>query len=138
MNRRNIKTVEYKEWTEVEKNKRHLNRKKMTKTKFCNKTFCNRDNCDFAHSFEEIRCINCNFNDTCRQVFLKDCVLINKSKLNICKYKHICETKQQYLERINYNINDNFLLETTKENIFEDINKLIEKDIKYFKVKILE
>lgn len=134
----NTKQVYYKPnniWTRVNNKTKKENR--MYRTKFCNKDFCDKEDCNFAHSYEELNTICCNWGDTCKQIFIEDGLVKNKNNFSICKYKHRLETKEHYLERINTKKNEYFL-ETTVENIHEDIDDMIKKGIKNFQIHIGE
>jgi hypothetical protein len=64
---------------------------RLVKTKMCNKVYCNRINCNYAHSFTELRVPDC--------VFGSECIYMS-SKNKLCLFRHPCENKKQYIERV--------------------------------------
>ena len=148
-NYRNVKQITPEHWTEV-KNKYNYksnidklldmsverNNNTLYKTKFCNKKKCNKD-CNFAHSIDEINCIPCHYDDTCRQVYVKDDKVYNKSSLHICKYKHSLESKIEFLNRSGIIKKENIHINTTKDKLYEDIKRVVDKGILSFSVNIM-
>lgn len=77
---------------------------KYYKTKFCksynNNEECQyKENCDFAHSFDELRILKC--------AYYKECVFISRDEEGkchnnnkVCKFQHEGETKDEYFKRI--------------------------------------
>ena len=71
--------------------------KHLKKTKFCNifiqEGTCNRKVCNFAHSIDEYNFPSCAFGNNC--------------KINNCKFKHTCETIEDYKSRVNFKLPEN-------------------------------
>ena len=79
--------------------------KELKFTKFCkflkDKKECpHKNSCSFAHSIEQLRVSKCLFNDKCRLVTLKNNILVNVSKTNMCDHVHDKETLENYYSRI--------------------------------------
>lgn len=134
-------------WTEVRNKKNNIKnlleieskythkKNNLYRTRFCNNKSCSKINCRFAHSLNEIVTINCFHDLTCRQVCFKNNKVFNKS-MNFCKFKHSKETKKEYLYRVGYIKKDIVEINTTKERINEDIQKMLENGINKFIVNI--
>lgn len=71
--------------------------KHLKKTKFCNifiqEGSCNRKVCNFAHSIDEYNFPSCAFGNNC--------------KIDNCKFKHPCETIEDYKSRVNFKVPQN-------------------------------
>ena len=72
----------------------------LKKTKFCqvliDRGQCNRTVCNFAHSVSEIVFPECAFRDDCR-------------KKRSCKFKHPCESNEEYKIRIQFCVPNNII-----------------------------